>query len=738
MPLINTYSRPEFSTSGDDEIPPKDDIVPLVVLGGVAIITADADLSAHFVATIRGTSSLFANLTALLAPTAIIEGTSSIFARGRLNGEPNEFGAAMIEGTSTLSPNGRLRSRAVAIIRGTSTLFARGRTAGADRTDLNVTLTIIPPSTIGFGDVISARLAADGVNYPIRSAQYSEPSNAAGVSLEFTLQKPTDRDAVMAATSFKFEIYTAGAWNTIFEAGKRSGGGFSFAWIEARPGDALSISTIGPVSEKINRSPVDDVTIYDNARETISPNDFKTIYDTDGNPYTRLITSIPGLTLYGLLEYVFVTFCDFAGVATDLPDYPIRRCDFEKTGTFLSGIGPHIGAFDPLIFVKDDIVWILDSTQRIPPGFASPYALTADKYKSATFNESVLNADGFVVTYSTGDEFDYSTDREVIDDVDAIGTFGDPNYMEISRRRTFRDFYKSTNPGVAVRTEKVREIETTDATVSGSFVQVAESTETINLDSHGRLKSIHKEMNGLIPDLATPSFPFITSTIRDERTDFTYSPQIGAPTRAICSKTVKVIRGLVVTDSDNEHLGRPFKQSFVDGFRAGNLSDAQTLSFEAIESVVETVLQNTRGQLEIRTRTSNFMTTPPSITNATTDARAGDLSTNSLGSAPETVIVFRAGASRTDAKLQDLSVGELPLIFAIPLARRRLANRTQRTGSIPLIGLQLAFGRGFIFELFDREGDSVGNYIIQGRTITLNDLGTPGQNSTQNLDVLQT
>jgi hypothetical protein len=725
MPIINAFDP--------------GDVDPLINIAGTSPMSLSGDVSKRLKVHIVGTSPMFLTPRMDFGPSILIPGTSTLFAHGRLNGESNVFGSIEIPGTSAMALTGRVKNRAKVVIAGTSSMILRPRVSIADRAVLTLLVTVVPaapgPTDAGrFGDTISARVVADGVTYPIRSASYSEPKDAAGVTMQFVLQKPGDRDAILAASSFKFDIYVGGAWNTIFDAGRRSGSGFAFAWVDARPDDSLEVSTIGPVSDAITRTPTESVTVYDGLRETLSVDEFPTIYDTDGYPHRRTLINIPGLTLYALLRSVFVDTLGFTNYITDIPNYAIRRADFEVTGTYLSGVAPFIGMFDPLIFVRNNVVWILDSTQKIPAGFAAPYPLNGSDYKTAALRETEIDADGYLVTYADAAEFDYSTDREVIDPVD---TTSDP-YTEIHRTRTYRDFYKISNPFVPVGTEKVKEVEDIRARVGGSLLTVQTATETINLDSTGRFINIDKDVTALIPDITNPLFPLVTQTTRSERTDFTYTPVLRNSNREFLSQTKRVVRGLIVTDSDNEHLGKPFKQEFVNGWRAGNLSDSQSIDFGDIELFVETVRETDRGQLEIRARTVDYLTTPAVVHNTTTDARAGDLSTNARGGTPQqTIVLKQTGFTRSNRKLLPLSVGELPIVYAVPLARRRLANPVQRSGSVALKGLRLQFGRGFVFELFNRDGGSVGTYIVEGRTITLNNLGTREQATTQSLDVLQ-
>ena len=707
---------------------------PRAVLSGISTLYANPDLEQTEQANLEGTSTVFARLSGAIAAAATIPGTSTIFARGTLNTEPNEFGSAILTGTSDFFAGGNVRFKGKAVLTGTSEVTANPAVVAAERTVCRVTLNVLPAASNN--GVISARLVVDGVEYPIRSASYKEPRTLAGVSLNCILQNPGDRAAIEAGDAFKFEVYEFGAWTTIFDLGRRSAGGFSFAFTDGRVNDELSVSSIGPVADRINKSPLNNLTIFNPFFDELTQEQFRPIYDTSGNVYYHELVSRPGLTLHWLLDRILITECGFSDVITDLPEGLVRRADFERTGTFLSGLAPILGAFDPLIFVKDDIVWILDSTQKLPAGFATPYPLTANKYRNAQFNEQVLNIDGYEVEYADASDPDYTVDREEIDEPDVFGALGQANYMIIDRKRTFRDWFKTSNPSTVIRTEKVSETETTRAMVNGTLTQTHEAIETITLDRFGNPLSIVKGVEGLAPVLSTPG-TFSTRTLLDERTEFLYMADRRRPTRKVLSSSKKTARGLIITDSVNTHLGQPWKATFIDASRSGNLNAAQTYSFGAIKTTVETIQQTGKGPSEIRVRTTDFLSTPPAVYNDTTDTRGGDASINARSGEPQQVIVFRPGAVRSSAQMAALSVGDLPLNQAVALARRRLENQVLRTGAVNLIGTNTAIGRGFVFELFDREGSAVGVFIVEGRSIELNNLGTPQQATTQTLEVRQ-
>lgn len=711
---------------------------PLAVLQGFSAVTAGGSVESSFRVRLISISHLIADGSTDLLGAAILSGSSSLEAFGRIGAEPNRFGEVVIEGGSELTAAPGLILDVPLRIHGNSALILTPRIQLADSTVLTILLTIADPPAVGFGQTLSARISAAGVGYPIKAFNYAEDANSVGETLECTFQKNGDRDAILAASNFKFEIYENGSWKEIFDAGIRTGIGFSLAWASTAPNDVLQVNTTGPATDRMQQTPLVDTVIYDSLRETINVADFKILQDTDGNLYVPDLTPIPGMQINDLLHAVFVTACGFSTVHSTLPNWPIRRADFQMTTSFYDGVKPHIGAFNPLIFVKENAVWILDPTVSIPAGFADPVALNSDQYELGQFQDDDLNADGFRVSFSQTElDFDYFTDEEIIDPTDTSGTFGSPSYTETDRKRTFRKFYKNSQPLIPVNTTKISETETLRGMVDGSLLQLHESVETIQLDSFGFTSEILRNETGLIPDLSADGFPVTYVSTRTERSTFDYKADIKTPLRKILSFQRKKVSGLVTTDSTNKHLDKPFVQEFKNGFRSGNLSAGLSLSFVPISEETEIFQQNEKGEIESRSKTTDFLTSPPTVNNATGEVRGGDGSLNGQTSAANQLIVLRAGSPRTNAQLQTLSVGELPMVYAKALAQRLLNRRRLRRGTIQLKGINLNFERGSVFECFDRDGFSVGRYIVEGRAIAGSDLGTAAQVTKQVLQVIQ-
>lgn len=666
---------------------------------------------------------------------------------GRVNLDANVFGAInaarsraalMLANTRKMGTIGAARNRAAASSIGSTTV------AAPESDSFLVLLTVEAAGSRGgladpgFVRRYGARISADGVNYPIKSYNFEKPVDELGVSLSFALVNPRDRAAILAAKSYKFELFGGDsgglpAWKTMFDSGRRSGSNYAFAWKDGRTADELSVSTISPMSERLERSPENELTVYDPERVDLDASDFAPTLSQDGDAITHELQPVPGLTLYGLFDLVFVNYCGFAAVESTIEDFRIRRADFDPTGTYLDGVATHIGAFKPFFKVVGETLWILDGTARFPAGFGTPGQLKSDGYVSVQFAEQELNLDGFIVQYADDETgYDYISQRVV---PGAIQEFGDSpfadNYMTVQTFITYREYWRNEDPTTPIRTEKIQDKTVTRASVNGSIMQdVLTETENFTYDGTGLILRIEKTLFGLAPSLGGGTF---AQTIRTTKTWFTYSPDRFAPRRKFLREKREEITGLVAIDNENLHLGKPFVQDFTEANSAGNLREGMELRTRPIRTTVETTTQTGKGQSEMKTRVTDFLTSPPQNTGSTTDARGGDGSTNDQTGTPIRRRVLRPGLTGSPKRLAVLSVMEIPWPVAEALALRRLAQTKTQRGPLLLKGLKTEIDTGKQFELFDRAGNLLGLYLVEGLSISGQNLGTSAQTTRQTL-----
>jgi hypothetical protein len=724
-----------------------DPTIPMFVVSGGADFSADGSVSSFFIVHINAGVAMSLNGSIVRAGSVSIEGAGDPDFVGRVNDDANVFGGLTIAGAGSFSAIPTTTIRGKLIIQAAGALSVHGRVASGDSSACRISLTIADPIDNGSAASYSARLTADGIEYKIRGYEFNEGRQSYGVSLNVTLQKPTQRDAVLAASAFKFELYTGAAWETVFDTGVLAGAGFSIAWNEGRPANQLSISTTAPILDALTTSPPLNLTIYDSNRENINAADFENILDESGHIYSHDLVPIPGMTLFQLLRYIFVIRLGMAAPICDIPDIPIRRSDVGMSDNYLAGISGHIGNFEPLIYEKDGILNIKDTTVRLPAGVTPSIVLDHTKYLNAQFRETKQDADGFLVSYvQTDTDYDYSSTRDVPFPTSSAGDPGAADYTETDIVQIWTDFYKYSNPAAPVRSEKSRETTTLSGMVRSAsgiltLQTISETTENIFFDSKMRLQTITKEIVALIPNVTGGvPFDFVTDFVHSERTTFEYKADIFDPKREYVSKMEKKITALVATETDpaNDNVGDKFKQEFFDCWRAGNFTDTMTIALEPVKLVTETAQQTKKGQTEIRQRTTHYLTNPPAVTGTTTDGRTGDNTENASSGSTAEMIVYRDGlTARAGRKLVQISVNEIPPRFFIPLLKRKLAFRNRRDGTVTLKGMALALVRGSSFRLLDQDDVSAGDFLVEGRSITGTNLGTREQQTRQVLEVIQ-
>lgn len=721
MPIIQSFQESDL---------------PIAVLSGGSAFEADGAVLQYFHATLAGGSSFQANGTFVeLFGAADLGGGSGWSALGRLGDEANVFGIADLGGGSSIDLNGILLARAQAIIAGGSSFGANGRVAEADRGAINIFLTIADQPGVGRADVISARIFADAVSYPITGYQLTEGESDAGTVCNVTLARPSDRAAILAADEFTFDVYSNGAWKTIFTSGRRIGADFAFAWADVKSADTLSISTAGPITERLRRSPSRNLTVYDPLREDINADQFEGILDEFGEVYEHQLYPIVGMKIFNLFDYIYRTRVGFDRVVSTLPNDPIRRVDLLLTETFHAGVSGPIGTWNPLTFVVNNVLYLLDPTIKLPAGFPVPVVLDATQYKNAQFSIVEQTADGAVVTYAQSEaEYDRHEDNTIEGEPSEEGTGLD--FTETTVDVTYRKYYKNTDPATPVRTDKIGQETRIRGWLDGVFSTINTTTETITHDSKLRLQTVEKTKTATIPDISG-TFGFVTREVRSEVTTFQYRPDPKNPRREYLFERQTKVTGLVVDDEAAPNFDRPFRQEFYDFWRGGNYTgESQTVSTAAIYLERETTIRTNRGQNELRFISINYLTTPVNVHTEITEARGGDPTTNAETTAAEPLIVYREGITEKPENAQFIQIagGEFSVRSLKALAKRRLST-DEITGQVELKGINWSLGRGAVFQLNDPGGESVGTFIVEGRSTSAANLGTRMQQTRQILNV---
>lgn len=628
---------------------------------------------------------------------------------GRLNSEANIFGS----GSSQIVLGAEANPQTVKNFSGTSrikiTATASSQLQIAPRADAYFNVQIVPVGAAANYQKYAAKFSANNVEVKIRSFKLEYPQKSVGVKLNIELANPV-RNQFNSATSFKFEIKINGVWNTLIDTAKLESESISSRFFD----DRVNLDISAPLSDKFALSPRKTKIYYNPNKTSVDLEEVDVLKDTFGNSFPISKQSVNNLTLYYLLNVAFVQGCGFASVVTNLPDYSIARCDFNTGQTFKDAIGGFIGMYEPVFFEDNNVLYILETSNVLPAGF-NPRTIAAKKFtnfSSSAQKRTII--DGYDVQFAHNDG-DYLTTRQT-QKTETSGDFGTSSYSETDILTTIREYRNFDNPSVIVRTEIKDEQRNT---YDYLFNVIGTENLTRNFNSNGQLTSIVKRGAARVPDLNN-SGNLLLQDLRTEETRLFYKANPKNTREIITNRIEKRVAGLIAIDADNTYFGAPFEQEYLKAHEAGNLDENMSSRFGAISTIIETFVEDGRGQTEIRRQAIDHIR--GAVTDPQDDIRAGTNSARTFNQA-NTVRVWRIGADRISTKggnFASLSAGELPNRLAIALADRKLAKQTanNQSGTCDLIGVDLSLRRGSTARILDRWNNAFGNFIVDGISIT--------------------
>ncbi len=587
---------------------------------------------------------------------------------------------------------------------------------------------ILPTSANFRNGFLTARLFQNGISIPVKAFTVSAPKDSLSKAIAVQVGA-FDRAAIDPAGAFKFEIGQKQnhadnfQWFTVADGAKLQTKNFNVQF----PVDTLSFVASAEDNVKLQTAPPCPRVVYDSRKIQLSDSE-AVIYTENGLLVTTQLIDVGNLTLYKLLDFAFVSGCGFASVQTDLPNYEISRLDFPLTATYLESISGLVGLYKPLLTVIGNTLRIQRKTP-IPADF-NPPPMTPSSYSSYSENLSGrVEVDGIILEYQeSGLEINVQTTRSEYK-TDETGTYGANNYTRTTTTRQIRDYKSLTQPNIIFKSEIISEIRTT---YDYLLNLIARETETHRLDRQGKRKSSNKITESLVPNLNNAGALSLLTT-RDELTNYSYKPDPKNVRRSLQNRTVTQIRGIIAVDSDNTYFDRAFKQDFTEAHKAGNLRDGMTSDFGPVKTITETLQTLGNGQTQISVQTIDHLRN--TITNSISETRAGEAALNGDGQNPRRMVIYRPGYTKTK-KHASLSVGELPLFFALPLAKLEL-NRIingETNASIEIAGFSENFGRGTFFDVLNRAGGSLGINLCEGYSIEGSNLGTTNQRITTRIE----
>lgn len=526
-------------------------------------------------------------------------------------------------------------------------------------------------------------------------------------------------------------------WHTIVGNAEVDSRAFSRGWGTNQPSDTLSFGAVASIEDKLNRYPSGSIIFYDGGKISVSIDDLERIYDTDGHRVETEIRNIYGLNLYYLLGHLR-KLTGFASINTNIPNFELSRADFPFTQSLRASISGVIGTFEPVLFTVGNDLWILDKTAAVPEEF-SPQALSPDTFKDWQMQmPSGPILDGFLLSYvDSNTQANFYVDR-LVQTTEETGQYGNADYTRTETSRTYRDWKNTSDPLVVLRSEIIREVR---SVYQNLLTLIERETETHTFDAQGKRTNTLRTREAFVPDLNNEG-AFSLQTTRRETQSVFYTPDPKNSKRFLQNKVITQIRGLIAVDAENTYLDKegnqaPFKKEFEKAHEAGNISLSMTTEFGPLETVTETLTPLGNNQYQVRVSVYDHLL--EKTKNPVSEPKTGDATLNGSSGRSRKLLVLREGltqATRTGRPIETFAVGELPLYFAKPLARRMLARRLakKQSGTIEIAGFDETVERGVFFRVLDRDATSFGIFLAEGYSVEGTNLGTPNQQIITRID----
>nr|MBA3242648.1 hypothetical protein [Acidobacteriota bacterium] len=531
--------------------------------------------------------------------------------------------------------------------------------------------------------------------------------------------------------NFQLGIWTTGAWAwiTLLEGGRMSGRGARYANQEKLPADSVRITFVDVMGDRWNRRPNVPRIIYDPqiiAAPTLLTIRSQSILDNEGASISPVYVTIPGMRLKDVLEDAYVAGCGFDKVVTNIDNFPVEQVVYSLTGGYDGGVRPLLMPFEPIFFVVGNDLWIVTLDNPLPAGFnARDFAASnIESVDDSLPARAPVNALLVHLKNSSSPDGEYYTERLETDTVSS-GSFGAKGFTETDTERRVREYRNVDNPLVVVREE---EVYVKVRVLDHEFNLISVETRTGYFDALNRPTGYLRKVESLLPDVSDPDGALLLQRSLEERQTITYAPHPLNPERDVQNRIVTSKSGLILTDNDNQYLGKPYKIRLADGHKSGYVNPdpgqtAQTSSFGELQTITETIRVN-GGQVFRERRVIDHVSNvvdPP-----TSQVFPGDASfdrrreAGSTGGSTRTVMLTVPGTDATGSRVEEFDATGLPAEIGMRLAEKRLArlNNPPRELSVEMRYIDPTLRRGSDLNVFGRSG-SLGTFIVRGYSITI-------------------
>lgn len=577
----------------------------------------------------------------------------------------------------------------------------------------------------------SSRLLVDGDPVPIRSATIEARKDSLGTELRVMLAI-ADKSQVTfgSAITFQIGLWVTGAWTwlPLLEGGRLSSIDNPIRNNQNAPADEVSISIVDVIADRWNRAPRAPIHLYDSNQLSApdqSARASQRIELQTGGVIVPVNTPIAGMTLQHVLDAAYVDGTGFDSVVTNIPDFPVAEADFTLDGGFDAGVRPLLTLFAPLLFERNNVLFIIDPDGPLPAGFsprAFPQSLTRELTDSTPQREPVnailLRLRGASADSVTGEGV-YYTEVSVSDPPVTSGTEGTKDYTTTTVEKLERSYRNLSDPSTVLRREVVEET----TTVTDWEDNIIERTVLRNsFDFLNRNIGYQRTIAKRLPDPAAGGAMTLFENAAVQIQSVTYRPSPMQSRDDVQDTVTTVESGLILVDPDTQYLGADYRIPLIDGHVSGYVTGStQFVEAGPIKTTMEQ-LRNYGELVEVETRVINHLsnTTQTSLTSRPGSAAINRARQGNTGSgAARTLLITVPGTDALGRRAQTFDAGMLPEAIAIDLGERKLRrmNDPPRQLALSPAYVDVSIKRGTLLAI-EARGETVGTYIVEGYSIS--------------------
>lgn len=576
-----------------------------------------------------------------------------------------------------------------------------------------------------------ARLLINENEIPLTEVTIDAPTNSVGNTINVTLARPGDHTLIVVDTPYTLEIGERVngviVWKHRVDSDTFNSKNYGISFSSNAPSDSINLSTPSSLIDKLNKYPLTNEVYYDPLAIELNVDEFEQVYDTSGNAYPTLIFPTSDLTVHDLLEKIFVEKCGFSEYKTNLPDYKTKRLDCSMFESYLSAIGGVIGIFEPLFFEKDDIIWIIDTTAILPPGFPDPRTITGSNYSTLGNSKQNDPIEAYEVSYSEDLlNWDYFT-LDTKTDTTVSGTVGGFDFITNEVVTKTREYRRNSAPNIIVSTS-IDSIETTQTETFGKVLSTI--LEEFTYDFLGRETKRVTTSEQRIPRYVQGLVSESLEVVNKSTTKTTYRQHPYEPNKQYKSKVEHTVEGLRYVDPDPYLEDKEYIQRYTDAHLSGNIVESGTSNFGQISSRVETTTPLPNRESKLKVQEIDYLTEPPLLVVNTVDIAVGDIGISStLPRQKKIIVTLDPELVITDRRKGRLNIGDMPISLGMALAIRLLNKRKFKNHqlSMNLVNIDWNIRRGSLIKALGRNNEDLGNFLIEGFQIVMKSLGVAGE-----------